>query len=127
MLSGCFGSWWFDSPGLHVLFQGMITLTESAARKIETLRAEKASSGQMLRIFVEAGGCSGFEYGMSFDDKKPDDRSLEDQGVGFLVDPTSFDYLDGSVVDFDDGLSGKGFEVKNPNASSTCGCGRSFN
>ncbi len=105
----------------------MITLTESAAAKVEALRAEKATEGQLLRIFVEAGGCSGFEYGMSFDEKKPDDRTLEDHGVTFLVDPTSFDYLDGSVVDFDDGLSGKGFEVKNPNASSTCGCGRSFN
>lgn len=105
----------------------MITLTESAAIKIKGLGAEKASSGQLLRIFVEAGGCSGFEYGMSFDDKKPDDHNLEDQGIEFLVDPTSFEYLDGSVVDYDDGLSGKGFEVKNPNASSTCGCGRSFN
>ncbi|HKK18328.1 MAG TPA: iron-sulfur cluster insertion protein ErpA [Opitutales bacterium] len=105
----------------------MITLTETAATKINALRSEKASTGQLLRIFVEAGGCSGFEYGMSFDDKKPDDRTLEDKGIEFLVDPTSFEYLDGSVVDFDDGLSGKGFEVKNPNASSTCGCGRSFN
>lgn len=105
----------------------MITLTNSAVRQIQTLQAEKAASGQLLRIFVEAGGCSGFEYGMSFDDKKPDDRILEDKGVEFLVDPTSFDYLDGSEVDFDDGLSGKGFEVKNPNAESTCGCGRSFN
>lgn len=105
----------------------MITLTDSAAAKIESLKAEKAAPGQLLRIFVEAGGCSGFEYGMSFDDKKAEDRTLEDKGVEFLVDPTSFDYLDGSEVDFDDGLSGKGFEVRNPNASSTCGCGRSFN
>lgn len=105
----------------------MITLTESAATKITAMKAEKASSDQLLRIFVEAGGCSGFEYGMSFDEKKVDDRSLEDHGVKFIVDPTSFEYLDGSIVDFDDGLSGKGFEVKNPNASSTCGCGRSFN
>lgn len=105
----------------------MITLTDSAAGKVESLKAEKAAPDQLLRIFVEAGGCSGFEYGMSFDDKKPDDRLLEDKGVKFLVDPTSYDYLDGSEVHFDDGLSGKGFEVRNPNASSTCGCGRSFN
>lgn len=105
----------------------MITLTESAATKIQALRAEKADEGQLLRIFVEAGGCSGFEYGMSFDEKKSDDQVLEDKGVRFLVDQTSFDYLDGSEVHFDDGLSGKGFEVRNPNASSTCGCGRSFN
>lgn len=105
----------------------MITLSDSAATKIEALKAEKAADGQLLRIFVEAGGCSGFEYGMSFDDKKEDDKLLEDKNVQFLVDPTSFDYLDGSEVHFDDGLSGKGFEVINPNASSTCGCGRSFN
>lgn len=105
----------------------MITLTESAVTKIQALKAEKADEGQLLRIFVEAGGCSGFEYGMSFDEKKPDDQTLEDKGVQFLVDQTSFDYLDGSEVHFDDGLSGKGFEVRNPNASSTCGCGRSFN
>lgn len=105
----------------------MITLSESAVVQIQSLQAEKSASGQWLRIFVEPGGCSGFEYGMSFDEKKPDDHSLEDKGVQFLVDPTSFDYLDGSEVQFDDGLSGKGFEVINPNASSTCGCGRSFN
>lgn len=105
----------------------MITVTDSAAAQIAKMQAEKASEGQRLRIFVEAGGCSGFEYGMSFDAPKDDDSCLEDNGVPFLVDPTSFEYLDGSVVDFDDGLSGKGFEIRNPNATSTCGCGRSFN
>ena len=105
----------------------MITLTDSAVSQIRALQAEKASEGQLLRIFVEAGGCSGFEYGMSFDEKKDEDQILQSNGVDFLVDATSLEYLDGSEVDFDDGLSGKGFEVKNPNASSTCGCGRSFN
>ncbi|MFO8026684.1 MAG: iron-sulfur cluster insertion protein ErpA [Opitutales bacterium] len=105
----------------------MITLTESAVAQIQTLQGEKSASEQLLRIFVEPGGCSGFEYGMSFDEKKPDDHNLEDKGVRFLVDPTSYEYLDGSEVHFDDGLSGKGFEVRNPNAASTCGCGRSFN
>ncbi|MFP4069702.1 MAG: iron-sulfur cluster insertion protein ErpA [Opitutales bacterium] len=105
----------------------MIRLTDNAVAQIRKLQAEKSGEGQRLRIFVEAGGCSGFEYGMSFDEAKADDRMLEDNGVEFLVDPTSLDYLDGSEVDFDDGLSGKGFEVRNPNASSTCGCGRSFN
>ncbi|MGB0745300.1 MAG: HesB/IscA family protein [Opitutales bacterium] len=105
----------------------MIFLSDSAAAKIKALSAEKASAGQFLRIFVEPGGCSGFEYGMSFDEMKADDKLLEDKGVQFLVDPPSFDYLDGSKVHFDDGLSGKGFEVINPNATSTCGCGRSFN
>ena len=105
----------------------MITLTKSAVCQIQALQTENAIEGQLLRIFVEAGGCSGFEYGMSFDYKKDDDQVLEDKSVQFLVDPTSLEYLDGSEVDFDDGLSGKGFEVRNPNANSTCGCGRSFN
>lgn len=105
----------------------MITLTDSAVAQILKMQADKAEEGQKLRIFVEPGGCSGFEYGMSFDAVKDGDSELEHNGVPFLVDATSLDYLDGSVVDFDDGLSGKGFEIKNPNATSTCGCGRSFN
>ena len=105
----------------------MIKLTDSAVVQIRKLQAEKASAAQKLRILVETGGCSGFEYGMSFDVKQDDDQELQDNGVDFLVDATSFEYLDGCEVDFDDGLSGKGFEVRNPNASSTCGCGRSFN
>ncbi|MGC6606041.1 MAG: iron-sulfur cluster insertion protein ErpA [Lentimonas sp.] len=114
---------------VHTRFYGsqMIKLTKSAVQQIQKLAAEKASDGQLLRIFVEAGGCSGFEYGMSFDDAKDDDKRLESNGVEFLMDETSLEYLNGSVVDFDDGLNGKGFEVNNPNASSTCGCGRSFN
>ncbi|MGE9296039.1 MAG: HesB/IscA family protein, partial [Puniceicoccales bacterium] len=82
---------------------------------------------RLLRVFVEAGGCSGFEYGMSFDMPKDDDQRLSDHGVDFLVDPASLSYLDGCRIHFDDGLHGKGFEVNNPNAASTCGCGRSFN
>lgn len=105
----------------------MITLTDKAVTQIRQLEAEKAVKGQQLRIFVEAGGCSGFEYGMSFDYKKEADQVLESNGVSFLIDATSHEYLKGSVVDFDDGLSGKGFDIQNPNASSTCGCGRSFN
>lgn len=110
-----------------VFFRGMITLTDSAVQQIRKLAEEKATEGQLLRIFVEAGGCSGFEYGMSFDNAKDGDQQLESNGVEFLVDETSHEYLDGSEVHFDDGLSGKGFDIRNPNASSTCGCGRSFN
>ena len=105
----------------------MITLTDSAAAQILKMQAEQAEAGQKLRIFVEAGGCSGFEYGMSFDARKEGDHEMEGNGVAFLIDPTSLEYLNGSVVDFDDGLNGKGFEIRNPNATSTCGCGRSFN
>ena len=99
----------------------MITLTDGAILQVRKLQADKAKAGQLLRIFVEAGGCSGFEYGMSFDCKKAGDRLLENNGVSFLVDASSLEYLDGSVIHFDDGLNGKGFDIQNPNASSTCG------
>ena len=115
-----------DRNARDVFLSGMVSLTNSAVEQIRILHKEKAEEGQLLRIFVEAGGCSGFEYGMSFDEKKEGDTVLEDNGVSFLIDATSLEYLDGSEVDFDDGLSGKGFDIRNPNASSTCGCGRSF-
>ena len=105
----------------------MISLTQEAARKIQSLEQEITEQDKLLRIFVEAGGCSGLEYGMSFDLPKDDDEILESAGVRVLLDPTSLSYLDGSEVDFDDGLNGKGFEIRNPNAQDTCGCGKSFN
>ena len=105
----------------------MISFTDRSVAQIRQLEAEKAKEGQLLRIFVDAGGCSGFEYGMSFDEIKEEDKVLENNGVSFLIDETSLEYLNGSVVDFDDGLNGKGFDIQNPNANSTCGCGRSFN
>ena len=105
----------------------MITLTVRAAEHIILLAKEKAADNQVLRLFIEAGGCSGLEYGMSFDVPNPDDHVLEDKGIQFVLDPTSLEYMQGSEIDFDDGLNGKGFDIKNPNASSTCGCGRSFN
>lgn len=105
----------------------MITLTERAARQIESMHSESAEPDQVLRVLVETGGCSGFQYGMSFDLPKDDDEQLESQSVKFVIDPASYAYLDGSNIDFDDGLQGKGFEIQNPNAESTCGCGKSFN
>jgi len=104
----------------------MITLTPRAARRVRTMRDELGSPEKRLRIFVETGGCSGFQYGMSFDEPKAGDSELESEGVALLIDPASLAYLQGSAVDFDDGLHGKGFEIKNPNAQSTCGCGKSF-
>ena len=104
----------------------MITLTPRAASAVSRLQAEKGAEDRPLRIFISAGGCSGLEYGMSFDAGKPDDVEMECEGVRFRVDAKSLSRLDGSVVDFDDGLMGKGFEIKNPNAESTCGCGKSF-
>ena len=81
---------------------------------------------KQLRVLVESGGCSGFQYGMSFDEPKPDDAQFESEGVRLIIDPASLAYMQGSSIDFDDGLHGKGFEIKNPNAQSTCGCGKSF-
>ena len=102
-------------------------MSEQAVTKIRSLQKEISGEDKLLRIFVESGGCSGLEYGMSFDLRKDEDELLESGGVSFLMDPTSFSYLSGSVVDFDDGLNGKGFEIRNPNAENTCGCGKSFN
>jgi iron-sulfur cluster assembly accessory protein len=105
----------------------MITLTPRAANRVRTMQNELGDPSKALRVFVETGGCSGFEYGMSFDVSKPGDQQVESEGVKVLIDPTSATYLAGCSVDFDDGLQGKGFEIKNPNAQSTCGCGKSFN
>lgn len=112
---------------MRFLLEAMITLTDSAVSQIQKLAAEQTDASHLLRIFVETGGCSGLEYGMSFDEKKLGDHSIVDKGVPFLVDPESLQCLKGSEIHFDDGLAGKGFEVRNPNAKSTCGCGRSFN
>ncbi|EDY83517.1 hypothetical protein VDG1235_3144 [Verrucomicrobiia bacterium DG1235] len=103
----------------------MITLTPRAAAKVQELQ-EEAGEGKLLRVFVESGGCSGFQYGMSFDEKKAEDQIIESEGVTVLMDDASVAYMDGSTIDFDDGLQGKGFEIQNPNAESTCGCGKSF-
>ena len=90
------------------------------------MHAELGDSRKRLRVLVESGGCSGFQYGMSFDEPKTEDTQLESEGVPLIIDPASLAYLQGSAIDFDDGLHGKGFEIKNPNAQSTCGCGKSF-
>lgn len=105
----------------------MITLSPRAAQQVRSMHAELDEPAKRLRVFVESGGCSGFQYGMSFDEPKPDDAQLESEGVPMLLDPASLAYLSGSTIEFDDGLHGKGFEIKNPNAASTCGCGKSFN
>ncbi|MGE9293356.1 iron-sulfur cluster assembly accessory protein [Ruficoccus sp. ZRK36] len=104
----------------------MIKLTESAAERISSLRDKLKDDTKFLRLFVEPGGCSGFEYGMSFDEEKDGDTKMESMGVTLLVDAASMPYLDGCVINFDDGLTGKGFDIVNPNATSTCGCGKSF-
>jgi iron-sulfur cluster assembly accessory protein len=105
----------------------MITLTPRAAQQIRSMQTGLDDPKKKLRVFVENGGCSGFQYGMSFDLPKEGDQEFVSEGVPVLMDPTSAVYLGGSSVDFDDGLHGKGFEIRNPNAQSTCGCGKSFN
>ena len=105
----------------------MITLSRRAADRVRVMQAELDAPGKRLRVFVETGGCSGLQYGMSFDEKKDGDAEMQSEGVSFLIDASSLAYLDGSSIDFDDGLHGKGFAINNPQAQSTCGCGKSFN
>lgn len=104
----------------------MIRLTETAIKAVQALAVEKAEEGQQMRLSVKAGGCSGMEYAMEFTFPADTDEQCQQDGLDYLVDRKSLPLLDGSEVDFDDGLSGKGFEIRNPNAESTCGCGRSF-
>jgi iron-sulfur cluster assembly protein len=105
-----------------------ISLTEKAARQVEKLRAENnIPSSQNLRIGVKGGGCSGLTYVLGFDEgPKENDRVFTGFGVTLFVDPKSLFYLSGTVLDFSDGLNGKGFVFNNPQASKTCGCGSSF-
>ena len=110
-----------------VTADSVVTLTESAARHITGMLADdKENAGKQLRVYVEAGGCSGLQYGMLFDEKRDDDLVAEYGGVGVLVDPFSANYIRGAVIDFSDELSGGGFKINNPNAHSSCGCGKSF-
>lgn len=104
----------------------MISLTERAIDAIKSLADERAESGQFMRLSVKSGGCSGMEYAMEFAFPAESDLRCEQDGLTFLVNQKSLKLLDGSEIDFDDGLTGKGFEIRNPNAESTCGCGRSF-
>ena len=91
------------------------------------MAAAQDAPSRKLRLFVETGGCSGLQYGMSFDEPKEGDQAFDSEGVTVLVDAAALAQLKGSSIDFDDGLHGKGFEIRNPNAKSTCGCGKSFN
>ncbi|MGE0454884.1 MAG: iron-sulfur cluster insertion protein ErpA [Vicinamibacteria bacterium] len=106
----------------------MISLTETAVSKVKgIIEQEQASMPQGgLRIYVQGGGCSGFSYGMVLDEVSDGDQVFETAGVKVIVDPMSFRYLDGAEVDYKEDLMGGGFAIKNPNASSSCGCGHSF-
>ena len=102
-------------------------ITESAVLKVKKLIAEENKKNLYLRVFVTGGGCSGFQYGFTFDENIQDgDTSVEKNGVTLLVDPMSFQYLVGAEIDYKEDLEGAQFVIKNPNASTTCGCGSSF-
>ena len=104
-----------------------ILLTDAAVGKVKSLIEEEGNPGLKLRIFVTGGGCSGFQYGFTFDEAvAEDDTAMVKDGVTFLVDSMSFQYLMGAEIDYSEGLEGAQFVIKNPNATSTCGCGSSF-
>ena len=104
-----------------------LTLTDNAARKVKALVNEEGNQSLKLRVYVTGGGCSGFQYGFSFDEAvNDDDTVIEREGASLLVDPLSIQYLSGSKVDYVEGLQGSRFIVENPLATTTCGCGMSF-
>jgi len=104
-----------------------LIFTDSAAAKVKDLLAEEGNPNLKLRVFVQGGGCSGFQYGFTFDeDVADDDTTLDKDGVQLLVDPMSFQYLVGAEIDYKEDLEGAQFVIRNPNATTTCGCGSSF-
>jgi iron-sulfur cluster insertion protein len=104
-----------------------LVFTDSAAAKVADLIAEEGNSELKLRVFVQGGGCSGFQYGFTFDDAvNEDDTLFEKNGVTLLVDSMSFQYLVGAEIDYKEDINGSQFVIKNPNATTTCGCGSSF-
>jgi iron-sulfur cluster insertion protein len=104
-----------------------IAFTDAAARKVQQLILEEGNPELKLRVYISGGGCSGFQYGFSFDEERAeDDIAIDNDGVTLLVDPLSIQYLMGAEVDYAESLQGAQFVIRNPNASTTCGCGSSF-
>jgi iron-sulfur cluster assembly accessory protein len=104
-----------------------ITLTQSAAEAVQDLLAKRNLENYALRVFVQGGGCSGFQYGMALDNNfREEDAVFENHGVKVLIDEVSISYLNGATIDYVDELMGSGFKIENPNAVSACGCGSSF-
>ena len=105
----------------------VLVFTDSAASKVKELIIEEGNPDLKLRVFVNGGGCSGFQYGFTFDEiRNDDDTVMEKDGVMLLIDPMSYQYLVGAEIDYTEGLEGSQFVIRNPNATSTCGCGSSF-
>jgi len=104
-----------------------LAFSDSAANKVKQLIDEEGNVELKLRVFVTGGGCSGFQYGFTFDEvQNDDDTAMEKNGVTLLIDPMSYQYLVGAEIDYKEDLQGAQFVIKNPNATSTCGCGSSF-
>ncbi|MDC0586426.1 MAG: iron-sulfur cluster insertion protein ErpA [Gammaproteobacteria bacterium] len=107
--------------------QEALIFTDAAAMKVGSLLADEDNSKMNLRVYVTGGGCSGFQYGFSFDENKDDgDTEVTKRGVNLIVDPMSIQYLMGAEIDFQEDLQGARFVIKNPNATTTCSCGSSF-
>jgi len=104
----------------------VISVTGNAAAEIKSMQSNPENNGKTLRVYVEQGGCSGMQYSMVFDERRPEDFAVAMHDVCVLVDPFSAKYLHGTVVDFSDALTGGGFKLNNPNARQSCGCGKSF-
>jgi iron-sulfur cluster insertion protein len=114
-----------ESAGANVM--PGIVFTNAAARKVQELILEERNPDLKLRVYISGGGCSGFQYGFSFDEERAeDDIAVDNDGMTLLVDPLSFQYLMGAEVDYSESLQGAQFVIRNPNASTTCGCGSSF-
>ncbi|MBI2381422.1 MAG: iron-sulfur cluster insertion protein ErpA [Gammaproteobacteria bacterium] len=112
---------------VETFIPSLLTFSDAAAAKVKALIEEEGNPELKLRVFVTGGGCSGFQYGFSFDEtQNEDDTEVENDGVKLVVDAMSFQYLAGAEIDYTEGLSGAQFVIKNPNAKSTCGCGSSF-
>jgi iron-sulfur cluster insertion protein len=107
--------------------QDPLLFTDNAANKVKQLIEEEGNADLKLRVFVSGGGCSGFQYGFTFDEvANEDDTVMSKNGVQLLIDPMSFQYLVGAEIDYQENLEGAQFVIKNPNATTTCGCGSSF-
>jgi iron-sulfur cluster insertion protein len=104
-----------------------LLFSDAAATKVRELIAEEGDERLMLRVFISGGGCSGFQYGFTFEESLgEEDTVVENQGVKLLIDPMSYQYLTGAEIDYTEGLEGAQFVIRNPNATTTCGCGSSF-
>lgn len=110
----------------NTVAEPVVSLTPSAAEEVKLILEKPENAGKTLRVYVEQGGCSGMQYGMVFDEPRPDDFAAVIHGVSVLVDPFSAQYVRGAVVDFNDSLTAGGFKISNPNARQSCGCGKSF-